>query len=50
LQCLVRSKKWVSDLFREEHSNDGIDRFLDDWGVPPAVFQLALALRVFAAV
>jgi hypothetical protein len=24
--------------------------FLDDWGVPPAVFQLALALRVFAAV
>ena len=25
-------------------------RFLDDWGVPQALFQLALALPVFAAV
>jgi hypothetical protein len=25
-------------------------RFLDDWGLPQAVFQLALALLIFAAV
>jgi hypothetical protein len=25
-------------------------RFLDDWGVPQALFQLALTLPVFAAV
>ena len=28
----------------------GLGRFLDDWGLPQALFHLALALPVFAAV